>query len=116
MEQLSDPANPDQRAIWSEADRLFHRQIGVMTYNPVVIAMCDQLASIMDQPLWRRLRDDSLTDAGRMRIHVAEHRMIYEAVREGDADAAELYSREHIRRVRKYMVRTGQAGPERPPR
>lgn len=115
MEQLSDPASSDQRAIWSEADRMFHRQIGVMTGNPVVIAICDQLAAIMDQPLWRRLRDDSLSDASRMRIHIAEHRMIYEAVSEGDAPAAELYSREHIRRVRKYMTQTGQAGQE-PPR
>ena len=105
MEQLSDPASPDQRAIWSEADRMFHRQIGVMTGNPVVIAICDQLAEIMDQPLWRRLRDDSLSDASRMRIHIAEHRMIYEAVIEGDAEAAELYSRQHIRRVRRYMTR-----------
>jgi hypothetical protein len=28
MERLSDPTDPDQRAIWSDADRLFHRQIG----------------------------------------------------------------------------------------
>ena len=83
---------------------MFHRQIGVMTGNPVVIAICDQLAEIMDQPLWRRLRDDSLSDASRMRIHIAEHRMIYEAVIEGDAEAAELYSRQHIRRVRRYMT------------
>jgi DNA-binding FadR family transcriptional regulator len=116
MEQLSDPASPDQRAIWSDADRMFHRQIGVMTGNPVVIAMCDQLASIMDQPLWRRLRDDSLSDPGRMRIHIAEHRMIYEAVSGGGAEAAELYSREHIRRVRRYMTQTGQSGLEGPRR
>ncbi len=112
MEQLSDLANADQRAIWSEADRMFHRQIGVMTGNPVVIAICDQLAAIMDQTLWRRLRDDSLSDSGRMRIHIAEHRMIYEAVSEGDAEAAELYAREHIRRVRRYMTQTSPAGPK----
>jgi DNA-binding FadR family transcriptional regulator len=104
MEALSDPASADQRAIWSEADRLFHRQIGVMTGNPVVVGLCDQLAAIMDQPLWRRLRDDSLSNPDRMRIHIAEHRMIYEAVTEGDPEAAELYSRQHIRRVRKYMT------------
>ncbi len=109
MEQLSDLANADQRAIWSEADRMFHRQIGVMTGNPVVIAICDQLAAIMDQTLWRRLRDDSLSDSGRMRIHIAEHRMIYEAVVEGDLEASEMYARQHIRRVRRYMTLAGQA-------
>lgn len=112
MEQLSDPASADQRAIWSEADRMFHRQIGVMTGNPVVTAICDQLAAIMDQPLWRRLRDDSLAEVGRMPIHIAEHRMIYEAVSEGDAEAAEIYSRQHIRRVRRYMSQTGSTGRE----
>jgi DNA-binding FadR family transcriptional regulator len=104
MERLSDPTSSEERMIWSEADRMFHRQIGAMTGNPVVVALCDQVAAIMDQPLWRRLRDDSLSTPGRMRIHIAEHRMIYEAVSEGDPEAAELYARQHLRRVRRYMT------------
>jgi DNA-binding FadR family transcriptional regulator len=109
MERLSDPANPDERAIWSEADRLFHRQIGAMTGNPVVVALYDQIAEIMNQPLWRRLRDDSLSEPGRVQVHIAEHRMIYEAVTDGDLDAAELYAQHHIRRVRRYMTSTDRA-------
>lgn len=109
MERLSDPANSEERAIWSDADRLFHREIGAMTGNPVVVALCEQIATLMDQPLWRRLRDDSLSNPGRMRIHIAEHRMIYEAVSEGDPEAAELYARQHIRRVRRYMTLADQA-------
>jgi DNA-binding FadR family transcriptional regulator len=109
MERLSDPTNAEERTIWSDADRMFHRQIGGMTGNSVVVALCDQLAAIMDQPLWRRLRDDSLSNPGRMRIHIAEHRMIYEAVSEGDLEAAELYARQHIRRVRRYMTETAGA-------
>jgi DNA-binding FadR family transcriptional regulator len=109
MERLSDPTNPDERAIWSDADRLFHREIGAMTGNPVVVALYDQVADMMNQPLWRRLRDDSLAEPGRMQIHIAEHRMIYEAVTEGDLDAAELYARLHIQRVRRYMVLTDRA-------
>jgi DNA-binding FadR family transcriptional regulator len=104
MERLSDPTSAEERTVWSEADRMFHRQIGAMTGNPVVVALCDQVAAIMDQPLWRRLRDDSLSTPGRMRIHIAEHRMIYEAVSEGDPEAAELYARQHLRRVRRYMT------------
>jgi DNA-binding FadR family transcriptional regulator len=34
--------------------------------------------------------------------------MIYEAVTEGDLEAAEQYSRQHIRRVRRYMTLTDQ--------
>ena len=109
MERLSDPTNPDERAIWSDADRLFHREIGAMTGNAVVVALYDQVSEMMNQPLWRRLRDDSLSEPGRMQIHIAEHRMIYEAVTEGDLDAAELYARLHIQRVRRYMVLTDRA-------
>ena len=54
----------------------------------------------MDQPLWQRLRDDSIAEPGRMRIHAAEHRMIYEAIVAGDAEAASFYSVQHINRVR----------------
>jgi DNA-binding FadR family transcriptional regulator len=104
MERLTDPTDAEQRAIWSESDRLFHRQIGAMTGNPVVVGIYEQIAGLMDQPLWRRLRDDSLAQPGRMQIHIAEHRMIYEAVAEGDLEAAELYARQHIRRVRRYMT------------
>jgi DNA-binding FadR family transcriptional regulator len=110
MERLSDPASADERAIWSEADRLFHRQIGAMTGNAVVLGLCDQIAQIMDQPLWRRLRDDSIAVAGRMQIHIAEHRMIYEAVADGELDTAAMYARLHLRRVRRYMTITEQSG------
>jgi DNA-binding FadR family transcriptional regulator len=34
---------------------------------------------------------------------VAEHRMIYEAIVEGNAEAAAFYSAQHINRVRTYM-------------
>jgi hypothetical protein len=37
-----------------------------MTNNPVVVGLYEQIAEWMDQPLWRRLRDDSLSQPGRM--------------------------------------------------
>ena len=69
----------------------------------MVEAFADHVASLMDQPLWHRLRDDSIAVPGRTRIHAAEHRMIYEAIVEGDAEAAAFYSAQHINRVRTYM-------------
>src|SRR4051794_32954921 len=94
---------PIDIATWNASDRLFHRQLAVMTANPVLIAFADHVASLMDQPLWQRLRDDSIATPGRTRIHVAEHRMIYEAIVAGDGDAAAFYSLQHINRVRAYM-------------
>jgi DNA-binding FadR family transcriptional regulator len=89
---------------WNDCDRRFHRRIAALTGNPVLLDLADQIAAVMDEPLWQRLRDDSIAVPGRTTIHLAEHRMIYEAIAEGDADAAELYAAQHIRRVRKYMT------------
>ena len=85
-------AEPVDIAVWNTSDRLFHRQLAAMTGNPVLLAFADHVASLMDQPLWQRLRDDSIAEAGRTRLHVAEHRMIYEAIVAGDAEAAAFYS------------------------
>lgn len=89
---------------WNDADRLFHHRLAELTGNPVLVILAAQIADVMDQPLWQRLRDDSVADAAHMRIHVAEHRMIYEAIASGDAAAAEFYAAQHIDRVRRYMT------------
>jgi DNA-binding FadR family transcriptional regulator len=96
-------AEPVEIAVWNTSDRLFHRQLAAMTGNPVLLAFADHVANLMDQPLWQRLRDDSIAVEGRTRLHVAEHRMIYEAIVGGDAEAAAFYSVQHINRVRAYM-------------
>jgi DNA-binding FadR family transcriptional regulator len=103
MEASLDPDDPAARATWNASDRLFHRQLAAMTGNPVLLAFADHVAALMDEPLWQRLRDDSIATPGRTRIHVAEHRMIYEAIVEGNAEAAAFYSAQHINRVRTYM-------------
>lgn len=90
--------------VWNDCDRRFHQRIAALTGNPVLADLADRIAAVMDEPLWQRLRDDSIAVPGRTTIHLAEHRMIYEAIAEGDADAAELYAAQHIRRVRKYMT------------
>ncbi|HWK28789.1 MAG TPA: GntR family transcriptional regulator [Solirubrobacter sp.] len=96
-------AEPVEIATWNASDRLFHRQLAAMTGNPVLLAFADHVATLMDEPLWQRLRDESIAAPGRTRIHVAEHRMIYEAIVAGDAEAACFYSVQHINRVRAYM-------------
>jgi DNA-binding FadR family transcriptional regulator len=104
MERADDYTDAAHRRVWDDADRLFHRQIAVMTGNEVLLAMADLVAATMDEPLWKQLRDDSIAVAGRMSLHVAEHRLIYEAVTRGDAEAAGFYVREHLMRVRRNMA------------
>lgn len=103
MDAITETTEPGQAHAWSEADRRFHRAIAEMTQNPVIELLADQLAQLMGQALWGRLRDDSVVDRTHLRVHAVEHRMIYEAVREGDPDAAERHARDHLRRVRRYM-------------
>jgi DNA-binding FadR family transcriptional regulator len=104
LERMDRAAQDADGADWNESDRLFHRQIAVMAANPVLVALADHVAAVMDQPLWQRLRDDSIATPGHTAIHLAEHRMIYEAVAEGDPDAASLYAAQHVKRVRRYMT------------
>ncbi|HEV2999965.1 MAG TPA: FCD domain-containing protein [Solirubrobacteraceae bacterium] len=104
MDASMDPADPAQRRRWSDADRSFHREIAVLTGNPVLVAIADRLACTMDEPLWRRLRDESIAVPGRTTLQLAEHRLIAASILEGDPDAAELHARQHIQRARRYMA------------
>ena len=79
-------------------------RIAELTGNPVLAGIAGHVAALMDQPLWQRLRDDSIATPGHTAIHLAEHRMIYEAIAEGDPDAASLYAAQHVKRVRRYMT------------
>jgi DNA-binding FadR family transcriptional regulator len=104
LARMDRAAGGSAHAEWNEGDRLFHRQIAVMTDNPVLVALADHIAAAMDEPLWQRLRDESVAVEGRAELHAAEHRLIYEAIVDGDPDAAAFYATQHIQRVRRYMT------------
>lgn len=90
-----------QQLLWSESDRLFHRQLAVMTGDALIVRLADEVAKAMEQPLWQRLRDDGIYDEDRINLYVAEHQFIYEAIVQGDGDAAAFYVEQHLRRVRR---------------
>lgn len=104
MAESSDPEDPEQRKRWSDADRAFHRQVALGTHNVVLVAIADYVADIMDQPLWRRLRDESIAAPGHTTLYLAEHRLIAAAIDEGDRAAAEFYVAQHLRHTRQYMA------------
>ncbi|CAB3792915.1 HTH-type transcriptional repressor NanR [Paraburkholderia ultramafica] len=101
METLTDVADPEQRALWNNSDRLFHRQLAVMTGDALLAKLAEEIAATMDQSLWKRLKDDGIYDPTRIRLYVAEHRLIYEAIVTGNADAAAFYVEQHIHRVQR---------------
>jgi DNA-binding FadR family transcriptional regulator len=101
MASIVDITDPAQQAAWSESDRLFHLQLAVMTRDALIIKIAGEVSKSMDQPLWKRLRDDGIYDPERIQLYVAEHRLIYEAIVCGDADAAAFYVEGHLKRVRR---------------
>ncbi|HEY4067671.1 MAG TPA: FadR/GntR family transcriptional regulator [Burkholderiaceae bacterium] len=101
MADVIDISDPQQQALWSESDRLFHRQLAVMTQDALIVKIADEVSKSMDQPLWKRLRDDGIYDPARIQLYVAEHRLIYEAIVSGDGDAAAFYVEGHLKRVRR---------------
>ncbi|CAE6798764.1 FadR/GntR family transcriptional regulator [Paraburkholderia haematera] len=101
METLTDVADAEQRALWNNSDRLFHRQLAVMTGDALLAKLAEEIAETMDQSLWKRLKDDGIYDPARIRLYVAEHRLIYEAIVTGDGDAAAFYVEQHIHRVQR---------------
>ncbi len=103
MDNARDLENPAHRAVWSESDRLFHRQLAVHTANPVLLAFADHVSFVQGQPLWRRLRDETLLEPGRLESSVEEHARIYDAIVRGDAEAATATAREHVVVVREHM-------------
>ncbi|HKT99231.1 MAG TPA: GntR family transcriptional regulator [Paraburkholderia sp.] len=106
METLTDVSDPEQRALWNNSDRLFHRQLAVMTGDALLVKLAQEIADTMDQSLWKRLKDDGIYDPARIRLYVAEHRLIYEAIVSGDADAAAFYVEQHIHRVQRDIAPT----------
>lgn len=106
METLTDVADAQQRALWNNSDRLFHRQLAVMTGDALLVKIAQEIADTMDQSLWKRIKDDGIYDPARVRLYVAEHRLIYEAIVTGDADAAAFYVEQHIHRVQRDIAPT----------
>jgi len=78
MDSIVDVSDPAQRVLWNNSDRLFHRQLAMMTGDALLVKIADEVAKTMDQPLWKRLKDDGIYDAGRIRLYVSEHRLIYD--------------------------------------
>jgi DNA-binding FadR family transcriptional regulator len=103
MENARDWENPVDRATWSDADRLYHQRLAVHSHNPIFITAADFIASVQAQPLWRRLRDDTLAVPGRISTAVQEHARIFEAVSGGRAEDAAKSAGDHVRAVRDSM-------------
>lgn len=104
MESATDLSVLELRNQWNELDRKFHLRIAMMTANPVLISIAQIFNDIVEEPLWRQLRDRGIHDPARARLYVYEHRLIYEAIASGNEEAAQFYVRQHLLRVQADMM------------
>jgi len=104
MESASDLSVLELRNQWNEHDRKFHLRIAMMTANPVLISIAQIFNDVVEEPLWRQLRDRGIHDPARARLYVYEHRLIYEAIASGNEEAAQFYVRQHLLRVQADMM------------
>jgi DNA-binding FadR family transcriptional regulator len=103
MAEAQDWENPAHRAVWSDADRLFHHRIATHTQNPVFINVARFIADVQAQPLWWSVRDDSLAVPGRITKAIEEHGRIFEAITSGQAEHAAAAASDHVDAVRASM-------------
>jgi DNA-binding FadR family transcriptional regulator len=101
MDALVDVAGPDECALWEIGDRLFHRQLAVMTGDALLTKCAQEIAEAMNQPHLHGPKGNLLYDPARIRLYAADHRLIYEAILNGEADAAAFYVEQHLHRVRR---------------
>lgn len=104
MESATDLSVLELRNQWNEHDRNFHLRIAMMTANPVMISIAQIFNDVVEEPLWRQLRDRGIHDPARARLYVYEHRLIYEAIASGNEEAAQFYVRQHLLRVQADMM------------
>ncbi len=103
MDVADDWENPVHRATWSDADRLYHQRLAVQSQNAVFVSAANFIARVQAEPLWRRLRDETLAVPARIPRAIKEHRRIFDAIEAGDAKQAARAARAHVQAVRRSM-------------
>lgn len=86
--------------IW---DAALHRSFALATHNPLIVRVSDLINDARHKPLWGRLKQLGHAPE-RRREYELDHRAIVEALSERDASAARQAMRDHIMRVRRYML------------
>lgn len=81
------------------ANRALHQTIGAIADNPLALEIFDGRSCLIDA-----LRRNLGSRPGRLQEIIAEHRVILDAIKAGDAEAAALAAQRHTRRARDHML------------
>lgn len=97
LEEMDAELRPDRIA---ELDREFHAAIARATHNRLLM----RLSEVTSEWL-RQSRREALQSRRRRAVSLEGHRRIYEAVRDGNGDAAREAMADHVRQVREIIAR-----------
>ncbi|CAA9325497.1 MAG: hypothetical protein AVDCRST_MAG36-646 [uncultured Nocardioidaceae bacterium] len=84
---------------FADLDRAFHAAIAMYTQNPLLSRLLDNISDLVEPS-----RGVHLQSAGRRRTSLAEHRLIFDAIAAGDAEAARDGAAEHVRSVERLVL------------
>jgi GntR family transcriptional repressor for pyruvate dehydrogenase complex len=82
---------PGEPAGYVDADLEFHYRIAEATHNPVLLALIGPLGELL-----RESRIATFSGPEFVRMRTRQHRAIYDAIRDRDADAARALMGEHL--------------------
>jgi GntR family transcriptional regulator, uxu operon transcriptional repressor len=84
-------------------DAALHRSFAVGAHNPLLVRVLDLTNEARQHPMWGRLKQLSHTPE-RRREYERDHRAIVAALSERDGPAAQQAMRDHLARVRTYLL------------
>ena len=87
------------RVEWNRLEVAFHRAIGDLSGNFELAELAERVHRSVQGLCVRCLREP-LYGPDQLQLMQSHHQAILDAVRAGDADAAEAHAREHIQHVR----------------
>ena len=87
------------RQIFSEWDQRFHQAMAEATHNPLMIQVYRQINHVRAHSQWQAIKDKVLTPE-RIAAYNREHRILFEAVRARDTEAALTIVAAHLESAR----------------
>lgn len=88
----------------SEPDEAFHLAVAASSHNDVLNDIEQYFADLMHQRTWSDLKDRSRARDNTNKLFLEQHRLIYDAIREGNAVVARDRMAEHLVSVQEALM------------
>jgi len=87
-----------------DVDRAFHIAVAVASRNPLLHALFEKVAAVMQQKMWIEMKHRSRDKSGHQELYLRQHRAILDAIEQGDSAAAALAMTDHLDSVEEGLL------------